>query len=275
VPRGTVGELRQHGLLSAAGRDSVAVQTDALAATTDGKHILGAAVIGGGVTLTDIGVNIPTAEWRHPVRFHARWPPTGPGVETLSALTSAPLSMRRYAQYRSHVNATAVIRWFLAGLEPGLYHLHGGYNQHRRAALLCARKVRTGVGYVTLRRKASAPITPPGRRLHPGRLALLCLHRGRQHDPLHQRSAGNITPRQPPDTQQISPNLPLARLSPTAALTWLHLFGAGYASVPATCHSRQAALHHVTMRSSSKQKGRPRAGLSAFGASDLADSPVP
>ena len=39
--------------------DSVAAQTDVLAATTDGKHILGAALIGGGVQLSDIGVTIP------------------------------------------------------------------------------------------------------------------------------------------------------------------------------------------------------------------------
>jgi hypothetical protein len=40
--------------------DSVATQTDVLAATTNGKHILGAAVVGGGVQLSDIGVMIPS-----------------------------------------------------------------------------------------------------------------------------------------------------------------------------------------------------------------------
>jgi hypothetical protein len=42
--------------------DTVAAQTDVLAATTDGEHILGAAIIGGGVTLSDIGVTIPAGE---------------------------------------------------------------------------------------------------------------------------------------------------------------------------------------------------------------------
>ena len=42
--------------------DSVSAQTDVLAATTDGQHILGAALIGGGVTLSDIGVTIPTTQ---------------------------------------------------------------------------------------------------------------------------------------------------------------------------------------------------------------------
>jgi len=37
------------------------VQTDSLAATTDGQHILGAALINGEITLSDIGVTIPTS----------------------------------------------------------------------------------------------------------------------------------------------------------------------------------------------------------------------
>jgi hypothetical protein len=39
--------------------DYVPTQTDALAATTDGQHILGAAVVGGRVQLSDIRVSIP------------------------------------------------------------------------------------------------------------------------------------------------------------------------------------------------------------------------
>ncbi len=38
----------------------VAAQTDVLAATTDGQHILGASTSGSSITLSDIGVNIPT-----------------------------------------------------------------------------------------------------------------------------------------------------------------------------------------------------------------------
>ena len=40
--------------------DSVPAQTDVLASTTDGQHILGAALVGGGVQLSDIGVTIPS-----------------------------------------------------------------------------------------------------------------------------------------------------------------------------------------------------------------------
>lgn len=39
--------------------DSVAAQTDVLATTTDGQHVLGAALVGGGVQLSDIGVTVP------------------------------------------------------------------------------------------------------------------------------------------------------------------------------------------------------------------------
>jgi hypothetical protein len=42
--------------------DSVSAKTDVLAATTDGQHILGAAMIGGGITLSDIGVTIPNGQ---------------------------------------------------------------------------------------------------------------------------------------------------------------------------------------------------------------------
>jgi len=40
--------------------DSVPALTDALAATTDGQHILGAAVNGGTVTVSDIGITVPS-----------------------------------------------------------------------------------------------------------------------------------------------------------------------------------------------------------------------
>jgi hypothetical protein len=59
--------------------DSVPLQTDVLAATTDGNHILGAALIGGAgpITLDDIGVTIPTTQC------------PGAGTSTLTALTIA------------------------------------------------------------------------------------------------------------------------------------------------------------------------------------------
>ena len=59
-PAGTVGDYASMTFYPQA--DQVAVQTDVLAATTDGTHILGASASGGTVTLSDIGVTIPTEE---------------------------------------------------------------------------------------------------------------------------------------------------------------------------------------------------------------------
>jgi sugar lactone lactonase YvrE len=58
-PTGTVGDSASMIFYPQPASDSFAVQTDALAATTDGQHILGAAVTGSEVALTDIGVTIP------------------------------------------------------------------------------------------------------------------------------------------------------------------------------------------------------------------------
>jgi hypothetical protein len=79
--------------------DSVNAQTDALAASTDGQHILGAALVGGGITLSDIGVGIPTTEC--PVSTSGTAPNQ---VQTLSPLTID----HALNQASLNVNATAV-----------------------------------------------------------------------------------------------------------------------------------------------------------------------
>jgi len=62
-PSGTVGDYASMTFYPLADTvedaSSKAVQTDALVATTDGQHILGAAVTGSGTTLADIDVTIP------------------------------------------------------------------------------------------------------------------------------------------------------------------------------------------------------------------------
>ena len=57
-PTGTVGNYSSMTFYPQG--DSVNVDTDVLAATIDGKHILGAAASGGNVAFSDIGVTIPT-----------------------------------------------------------------------------------------------------------------------------------------------------------------------------------------------------------------------
>ena len=57
-PAGTVGSSANMVLYPQA--DLQAVQTDVLAATTDGNHMIGATQTSGGITLTDLGITIPT-----------------------------------------------------------------------------------------------------------------------------------------------------------------------------------------------------------------------
>jgi trimeric autotransporter adhesin len=57
-PAGTVGNTAATVFYPQG--DSVPALTDVLAATTDGQHILGAALAGGAVTLSDIGIKLPT-----------------------------------------------------------------------------------------------------------------------------------------------------------------------------------------------------------------------
>jgi len=57
-PSGTVGNAAS--MLYYPQGDSVPVDTGTVTATPDGQHILGASLAGGGITLSDIGVTIPT-----------------------------------------------------------------------------------------------------------------------------------------------------------------------------------------------------------------------
>jgi hypothetical protein len=59
-PTGAVGNY--NSMIFYPQSDSVDVQTDVLAATTDGQHILGAANTGSEITLSDIGVDVSPAE---------------------------------------------------------------------------------------------------------------------------------------------------------------------------------------------------------------------
>jgi len=69
--------------------DSVATKTDVLTATNDGKHILGAALVGGGVQLSDIGVTIPSntvvpPNTGNPVQAPIQCPANGNALQALT-----------------------------------------------------------------------------------------------------------------------------------------------------------------------------------------------
>jgi hypothetical protein len=74
-PAGTVGGVLQFYPQG----DSVAVQSDVLAATTDGNHILGASLSGAQINIADIGVSVPTG-------VNAQCP--GAGTNTLTPLST-------------------------------------------------------------------------------------------------------------------------------------------------------------------------------------------
>jgi hypothetical protein len=57
-PTGTAGDYASMSFYPQG--DTVDVQSDVLAATTDGNHVISAALASGAVTLTDIGVTVPT-----------------------------------------------------------------------------------------------------------------------------------------------------------------------------------------------------------------------
>jgi hypothetical protein len=84
-PTGTAGNYAN--MIFYPQSDSIAAQTDVLAATTDGDHILGAALTGGGVTLNDIGVAITPAACTL----------TAPLSTNGTLLTPAPLSVNANA----------------------------------------------------------------------------------------------------------------------------------------------------------------------------------
>jgi hypothetical protein len=68
-PTGTVGNYANMSFYpqGPSPDNTVAVQTDVLAATTDGNHILGASTSGSSITLSDIGVTIPALNCLPPV----------------------------------------------------------------------------------------------------------------------------------------------------------------------------------------------------------------
>ncbi len=111
-PTGTVGDYASMIFYPQPAGDFVTAQTEVLAATTDGKHILGAAYDSttGVVTVSDIGVNIPTAVSPAGIPTPITCPLTtnSTGVETLSSLSAGPVLNATLTLDPTNANATAV-----------------------------------------------------------------------------------------------------------------------------------------------------------------------
>lgn len=177
-----------------------AVQTDVLAATIDGQHILGAAMVGGGLTFSDIGVSIPAGAC----------PPESAGV--LQALTIPHNVIVNQAAVTANATAvnqvvtspaavsqgTAVAANSLSfitytGATPGAtlpYYLQGTNGATTAGTL----------GYVTLT-GATAITAPVAGAFSPDNTLFFVSTAG--DNMIHYISTSTLT-----DTQQISPSLP-------------------------------------------------------------------
>jgi trimeric autotransporter adhesin len=111
-PAGTVGNYAS--MVFYPQGDTVPVANDVVAATTDGDHILGATYAGGGITLNDIPVSIPTTTTSSGAVTPASCPMTTagtPAVTTLGALNiTHPTAPAQFTlgTAQNPINATAV-----------------------------------------------------------------------------------------------------------------------------------------------------------------------
>ena len=185
--------------------DSVAAQTDVLTATTDGKHILGAALIGGAVTLSDIGVTIPTNTSTGGVATPAACPETTTaGVTTLSPLTIAHTLTQTPIP---GVTATSVSQ-VIASPQSKLAFIT--YNGTTTGATLPYYIPGTGaVGSVTLGGSAAASITAPLTGIFSPDDSYFFVSTAGDNLIHYISIPASVTTATPPtDSQQIAPNLP-------------------------------------------------------------------
>ncbi len=178
--------------------DSVNADTDVLAATTDGLHILGAAATGGNISFSDIGVNIPSGDC----------PPAAGGVLQPLTLTHS------LNQTTLNVNATSVtgIETLPAAVKQGTAAAASSlsfitYNGTTLGATLPYYQQTTGatsmlgtVGYITLN-GTSAITAPVAGAFSPDGTLFFVSTAGDNR--IHYIDTSTLK-----DTRQESPNLP-------------------------------------------------------------------
>jgi hypothetical protein len=199
-PTGTVGNY--NSMIFYPPSDSVDVQTDVLAATTDGQHILGATAIGGDVTLSDIGVDISPAEctltsplstgpW---LNASLALDPTKAAATAVNQVIPSPQSNLAFFTYTAETNnANAQLPYYVpsssassSGPEPGT------------------------IGYVPLITQSGgpAPTAPVAGAFTPDDRLFFVSTAG--DNMIHYITIPTVVgpSTAPTDTQQISPNLP-------------------------------------------------------------------
>jgi hypothetical protein len=186
--------------------DSVPVQTDVLAATTNGQHILGAAWNGGPITLSDIAVTLPTQTSTSGAVTPATCTVSAAGV--MQPLTIAST----YNQVPvSNVNATIVDQVVPAPASNLAFITYSGTAANTQLPYYIpgADGAAGTVSYVTLGGSAASSITAPltGAFSPDGTLFFVSTA---GDNLVHYISVPpSVTTATPPtDTQQIAPNLP-------------------------------------------------------------------
>ena len=195
-PTGTVGNSASMTLYPQG--DSEPVQSDVLTATTDGKHILSAALLGGGITLSDVAVNVPSIAC--PIA-------TVGSTQTLSALTIQHPSTP-FTQASLNVNATAINQLVASPVSNLAFVLYSGASTDAQLPYYVpgANGATGTVGYVTL--KGASSITAPlaGAFTPDDSIFFVSTAGDNQIHYISIPANPGTTP--PADTQQISPNLP-------------------------------------------------------------------
>jgi hypothetical protein len=187
------------GSVAAQGGDTQPVQSDVLTATTDGKHILAAAMQGGGITLSDINVTIPTGAC-----------PAATASGTSSQLN--PLAIGHastpYTQSALTVNATAINQIIASPVSNLAFVLYSSSSTGAQLPYYVPNSTGAAgtVGYVTL--NGSSAITAPlAGAFTPDNSTFFVSTAGDNKVHYITIPASPATT-VPTDSQQFSPNLP-------------------------------------------------------------------
>ncbi len=191
------------GTLAVNGGDSEPVQSDVLTSTTDGNHILSAALLGGGITLSDIAVTIPSGVC--PIST------TGTGATQVQTLN--PLLIQHpapaYTQAAVVVNATTINQIVASPVSNLAFVTYDGVNSGAQLPFYLPSSGGTPgtVGYVTL--NGASAITAPLAGAFTSDDSIFFVSTAGDNQIHYITIPANPSIANPPtDTQQISPNLP-------------------------------------------------------------------
>jgi sugar lactone lactonase YvrE len=192
--------------------DTVSAQTDVLAATTDGQHILGAAVTGTEVSLSDIGVKIPLGNSGYPEACPETSTTDANGVvtETLESLSLSPSLSASLAVTLNSTLANTVVNQVVASSVSNLAFITYTNNGTTTGATLpyyVPGQTSPSIGYVSL--NGSSSVTAPLAGAFTPDDAYFFVSTAGDNKIHYISIPSTITSTSvPTDADQISPNLP-------------------------------------------------------------------